>query len=161
DRRAYRVRGVRATARPHAHRAGGGLPARGDQPQPRCRGAAAPARLHPRLSAARPCARARCPRRRRTGRHPPGGRSRRRDRPAPRGRPVTGRRAVGAALLVVSTTTMSGCDWKGLNSLPLPGTAGGGPDGYSVAVQLADVTTLDRNARVRVGDVTVGRIADI
>jgi phospholipid/cholesterol/gamma-HCH transport system substrate-binding protein len=74
---------------------------------------------------------------------------------------VTGRRAVGAALLVVSTTTMSGCDWKGPNSLPLPGTAGGGPDGYSVTVQLADVTTLDRNARVRVGDVTVGRIADI
>ena len=56
---------------------------------------------------------------------------------------------------------MSGCDWKGPNSLPLPGTAGGGPDGYSVTVQLADVTTLDRNARVRVGDVTVGRIADI
>lgn len=74
---------------------------------------------------------------------------------------MTGRRAVGAALLVVSTTTMSGCDWKGPNSLPLPGTAGGGPDGYSVTVQLADVTTLDRNARVRVGDVTVGRIADI
>ncbi|MEH6622765.1 MCE family protein [Dietzia maris] len=74
---------------------------------------------------------------------------------------MTGRRAVGAALLVVSTTTMSGCDWKGLNSLPLPGTAGGGPDGYSVTVQLADATTLDRNARVRVGDVTVGRIADI
>ena len=71
------------------------------------------------------------------------------------------RRAVATALVLVSTTTMTGCDWKGLNSLPLPGTAGGGPGGYSVTVQLADVTTLDRNARVRVGDVTVGRIADI
>src|SRR5690606_2861176 len=89
------------------------------------------------------------------------GASRRRDGPAHRGRPVTGRRAVTVALVVVSTTTMSGCDWTGLNSLPLPGTAGGGPDAYSVTVQLADVTTLDRNARVRVGDVTVGRIADI
>lgn len=69
------------------------------------------------------------------------------------------RRAVVA--VVLATTTMTGCDWKGLNSLPLPGTAGGGADGYSVTVQLADVTTLDRNARVRVGDVTVGRIADI
>lgn len=73
---------------------------------------------------------------------------------------MTGRRAA-LALVLIATTTTSACDWKGLNSLPLPGTTGGGPDGYSVTVQLADVTTLDRNSRVRVGDVTVGRIADI
>ena len=78
-----------------------------------------------------------------------------------RGRPVSRRHAAVVAVGLASTTTMTGCDWKGLNSLPLPGTAGGGSDGYSVTVQLADVTTLDRNARVRVGDVTVGRIADI
>lgn len=74
-------------------------------------------------------------------------------------RRVSARRAA-LAVMVVATTT-SACDWQGLNSLPLPGTAGGGPDGYTVTVQLSDVTTLDRNSRVRVGDVTVGRIADI
>lgn len=74
---------------------------------------------------------------------------------------VNVRRAALVALAVATTTMTSACEWKGLNSLPLPGTAGGGPGGYSVTVQLSDVTTLDRNSRVRVGDVTVGRIADI
>lgn len=73
-----------------------------------------------------------------------------------------GARAVRAGALAAATLlAIAGCDWKGLNSLPLPGTAGGGADGYTVVVQLADVTTLDRNSRVRVGDVTVGRVADI
>lgn len=72
------------------------------------------------------------------------------------------RRRTALVVTVAATTTMtSACDWQGLNSLPLPGTVGGGAGGYSVTVQLPDVTTLDRNSRVRVGDVTVGRIADI
>ena len=74
---------------------------------------------------------------------------------------MTGRRAALALVVVTTTTMTSACDWKGLNSLPLPGTTGGGPGGYTVTVQLSDVTTLDRNSRVRVGDVTVGRVADI
>jgi phospholipid/cholesterol/gamma-HCH transport system substrate-binding protein len=70
-------------------------------------------------------------------------------------------RARLAGLVLVAALPLSGCGWTGLNSLPLPGTAGGGPGGYTVTVQLADVTTLDRNSRVRVGDVTVGRVAGI
>jgi phospholipid/cholesterol/gamma-HCH transport system substrate-binding protein len=55
----------------------------------------------------------------------------------------------------------SGCGWRGLNSLALPGTKGGGPGSYTVKAQLPDVGTLERNSRVRVGDVTVGNVTDI
>ena len=55
----------------------------------------------------------------------------------------------------------SGCGWRGLNSLPLPGTAGGGPGSFTVRVQLPDVTNLQENSRVRVGDVTVGNVMRI
>lgn len=74
---------------------------------------------------------------------------------------MTRRRGRAVALAVLTAAPLTGCGWTGLNSLPLPGTAGGGQGSYSVTVQLADVTTLDRNSRVRVGDVTVGRVADI
>lgn len=77
------------------------------------------------------------------------------------GRERARRGARAAVLAVAGAVALAGCEWNGLNSLPLPGTAGGGPGGYTVTVELADVTTLDRNSRVRVGDVTVGRIADI
>lgn len=64
-------------------------------------------------------------------------------------------------LAAVLVALMSGCGWRGLNSLPLPGTAGGGPGSYFVDVQLPDVTTLQQNSRVRVGDVTVGNVNKI
>jgi phospholipid/cholesterol/gamma-HCH transport system substrate-binding protein len=71
-----------------------------------------------------------------------------------------GPRAV-MVLAAVGLALLSGCQWRGLNSLPLPGTAGGGPGSYSVQVQLPDVTTLQQNSRVRVGDVTVGNVTKI
>lgn len=55
----------------------------------------------------------------------------------------------------------AGCEWRGLNSLPLPGTHGRGDDAFAVTIEMPDVTTLERNSRVRVGDVTVGRVADL
>lgn len=63
-----------------------------------------------------------------------------------------------AALLLVAAT---GCGWRGLNSLPLPGTAGRGPGNYTIQAQLPDVTNLQENSRVRVGDVTVGNVTRI
>ncbi|HKP42196.1 MCE family protein [Mycobacterium sp.] len=57
--------------------------------------------------------------------------------------------------------TISGCGWKGLNSLPMPGTEGDGPGAFTVQVQLPDVTTVQQNSRVRVGDVTVGTVTKI
>ena len=71
------------------------------------------------------------------------------------------KRRVAAAAAVVLIAALSGCEWRGLNSLPLPGTAGGGAGSYSVTAQLPDVTNIQPNSRVRVGDVTVGNIVKI
>lgn len=66
---------------------------------------------------------------------------------------------IAAAMLVM--TMLSGCGWRGLNSLPMPGTAGRGPGSYTVYAQLPDVNNLQPNSRVRVGDVTVGTVTRI
>lgn len=71
------------------------------------------------------------------------------------------RRVAALACATLLLALSSGCGWRGLNSLPLPGTAGGGPGSYSVQVQLPDVTTLQQNSRVRVDDVTVGNVTKI
>lgn len=75
-------------------------------------------------------------------------------------RAVWSRGAV-TVLAAVILACVSGCGWRNLNSLPLPGTAGGGPGSYTIQVQLPDVTTLQQNSRVRVGDVTVGNVTKI
>jgi len=66
------------------------------------------------------------------------------------------------AMSAVLVTGLSGCaDWRGANSLPLPGTEGGGEGAFTVQVQLPDVDNIERNSRVRVGDVTVGKVEKI
>jgi phospholipid/cholesterol/gamma-HCH transport system substrate-binding protein len=67
----------------------------------------------------------------------------------------------GLLLVLLAATTLSGCGWRGLNSLPLPGTAGSGPGSFEVKAQLPDVTNIQQNSRVRVGDVTVGNVIKI
>jgi phospholipid/cholesterol/gamma-HCH transport system substrate-binding protein len=63
------------------------------------------------------------------------------------------------ALLVMG---LSGCaEWQGANSLPLPGTEGTGPGAYTIQAQLPDVDNIERNSRVRVGDVNVGKVTKI
>ena len=73
------------------------------------------------------------------------------------------RRAFTAsALAVLSVAAVSACSsWRGVNSLPLPGTQGNGPGAYTIEAQLPDVANIERNSRVRVGDVTVGNVSDI
>lgn len=70
-------------------------------------------------------------------------------------------RRVGLAMVALSCLVADACSWRGANSLPLPGTRGRGPGAYTVEVQLPDAINIQRNARVRVGDVTVGNITDI
>ena len=70
-------------------------------------------------------------------------------------------RAMAALLAVVAVTTLSGCGFRGLNSISLPGTKGGGPGAYTIRAQMPDVQNLQRNSRVRVNDVTVGNVTDI
>lgn len=57
---------------------------------------------------------------------------------------------------------LTGCsDWRGLNSLPMPGTAGGGPGAFTIRAELPDVNNVQENSRVRVGDVNVGTVTKI
>ncbi len=67
-----------------------------------------------------------------------------------------------AILIMIVVLGISGCgDWRGLNSLPLPGTQGTGPGSFIVQAQMPDVNNLQQNSRVRVADVSVGTVTDI
>ncbi|MCF8571251.1 MCE family protein [Gordonia sp. HY002] len=77
---------------------------------------------------------------------------------------MTGRlgRATSVVLLIVATlVALSGCSWRGLNSLPLPGTHGRGDGAWTVQIEMPDVTTIDRNSEVLVDDIAVGRVSDL
>jgi len=69
-------------------------------------------------------------------------------------------RGTMAALALVAAV-LSGCEWRGLNSLTMPGTEGSGAGSFQVQAQLPDVSTLQENSRVRVGDVNVGTVSKI
>ncbi|MGE2723239.1 MCE family protein [Mycolicibacterium pulveris] len=72
------------------------------------------------------------------------------------------RAKVVATLAAAVGVAVAGCaDWQGANSLPLPGTEGRGAGAYTVQAQLPDVDNIERNSRVRVGDVTVGNVTKI
>jgi phospholipid/cholesterol/gamma-HCH transport system substrate-binding protein len=70
-------------------------------------------------------------------------------------------RALRAVLAVLALAALSGCEFRGVNSITLPGTKGGGPGSYTVQAQMPDVQNLQQNSRVRVNDVTVGNVAKI
>ena len=71
------------------------------------------------------------------------------------------RRAAVGLLTALALTGLAGCGWRGLNSMPLPGTAGHGPGSFTIQAQLPDVGSLEQNSRVQVGDVTVGNVTKI
>ncbi|WP_405133700.1 MCE family protein [Nocardia sp. NBC_01388] len=71
------------------------------------------------------------------------------------------RRAAGLAIGIAVALSATGCEWDGLNSLPMPGTQGTGDGSWQVKIQMPNVTTLTRNSPVRVNDVTVGSVTDI
>src|SRR6201998_3690389 len=63
--------------------------------------------------------------------------------------------------LTAGSALLAGCQFNGLNSLVMPGTAGHGGGAYSVTVEMPDVATLPQNSPVMVGDVTVGSVSGI
>ncbi|HZU49425.1 MAG TPA: MCE family protein [Mycobacterium sp.] len=63
--------------------------------------------------------------------------------------------------LVTGSVVLAGCQFTGLNSISLPGTAGHGAGSYKITVELADVATLPQNSPVMVDDVTVGSVSGI
>jgi len=67
-----------------------------------------------------------------------------------------------AAGMLILTLALAGCsDWRGLNSVPLPGVQGVGPGAFTIQAQMPDVDNIETNSRVRVGDVNVGTVKRI
>ncbi|MGE0217086.1 MAG: MCE family protein [Mycolicibacterium sp.] len=56
------------------------------------------------------------------------------------------------------TLSLSGCAFQGVNSLPLPGAVGRGPDAVTYHVQVPNVATLESNSPVMIDDVVVGSV---
>lgn len=71
------------------------------------------------------------------------------------------RRLTSAALAVSCTLGLVGCEWRGLNSLPMPGTQGRGSGSFVVQAQLPDVGYIQQNSRIRVADANVGTVVKI
>ena len=71
------------------------------------------------------------------------------------------RGALASVLVVMSLSALTGCEWRGLNSLSLPGTEGSGDGSYTIQAQLPDVVVIQQNTRVRVADVNVGNVTKI
>lgn len=74
------------------------------------------------------------------------------------------RRAAALAALTIAALVgalLTGCQWRGLNSIAMPGTEGNGPGSIIVQAQLPNVNNLQPNSRVRVGDVNVGTVTKI
>jgi phospholipid/cholesterol/gamma-HCH transport system substrate-binding protein len=68
-------------------------------------------------------------------------------------------RRTTAWLALAGSVLLSGCQFKGASTIPLPGGAGGG--GYHVTVEFSDVLDLVPQSAVKVNDVTVGRVTSI
>ena len=66
----------------------------------------------------------------------------------------------GAALTLASVLLLTGCQFKGAASLPLPGGAAA-KNFYRVTVEFPDVLDLVPQSAVKVNDVTVGRVESI
>jgi len=65
------------------------------------------------------------------------------------------------SVLAAGSALLAGCQFSGLNSLAMPGTAGHGRGAYSITAEMPDVATLPQNSPVMVDDVTVGSVAGI
>jgi phospholipid/cholesterol/gamma-HCH transport system substrate-binding protein len=64
--------------------------------------------------------------------------------------------AIGSLTLVVSA-----CQFNGLNSINMPGTAGHGDGSFTISVELPDIASLPQNSPVMVDDVTVGSVSGV
>jgi phospholipid/cholesterol/gamma-HCH transport system substrate-binding protein len=75
---------------------------------------------------------------------------------------MRGRRQLRAAALAVAVVAaLSGCGFRGIYSLPLPGAVGTGSHTYTVNVQFADVLDLVPYSAVKVNGATMGHVKSI
>ncbi|MFW0787015.1 MCE family protein [Gordonia sp. CPCC 206044] len=70
----------------------------------------------------------------------------------------TGRVIRTAVAMCAVAALGAGCQWDGVNSLPLPGTVGAADRDYHITVEIADVGTLSENSPVFINDVVVGSV---
>lgn len=70
-------------------------------------------------------------------------------------------RAARFGLLLAALVLLAGCEFRGLNSLELPGAQGLGDEPFTVTVEVPDAASLVNNSEVKVGDATVGAVTDI
>jgi phospholipid/cholesterol/gamma-HCH transport system substrate-binding protein len=70
------------------------------------------------------------------------------------------RRSWAVVAVVIITSGASGCGFRGLNSLPLPGTEGR-RDASVFHIEIANVGMLESNSPVLVDDVVVGTVGDM
>lgn len=75
------------------------------------------------------------------------------------------RRSGVLLLIALAVAAVSGCgalrDFRGANSLPLPGRVGVGPGSYTIRAQMPDVQNLKENSRVEFNDVLIGNVAKV
>jgi phospholipid/cholesterol/gamma-HCH transport system substrate-binding protein len=70
-------------------------------------------------------------------------------------------RKVLVAAAIVAATSLSGCSFGGIYSLPLPGAVANRGDTYTVKVQFRDALDLVPYSSVKVNDAVVGHVHDI
>jgi phospholipid/cholesterol/gamma-HCH transport system substrate-binding protein len=68
---------------------------------------------------------------------------------------------IAGVLVTASSLVLSGCAFKGIYDLPLPGGAELGDHPYTLKVEFRDVTDLTPQAGVKVNEVPVGRVEEI
>ncbi|RZL78677.1 MAG: MCE family protein [Rhodococcus sp. (in: high G+C Gram-positive bacteria)] len=70
------------------------------------------------------------------------------------------RRISACTALTLTAASLTGCGFKGVNSIVLPGE-GTGEDSYTVSLQFDSVANLVPNSEVKLNDVTVGTVKSI
>ncbi|MEV5710978.1 MCE family protein [Actinoallomurus sp. NPDC052274] len=76
-------------------------------------------------------------------------------------RPARGRAARIVAAALTLTAAVSGCTFRGVSNMPLPGGIDTGSDPYDVKIVFSNVLDLVPQSQCRVNDVPVGRITRI
>ena len=67
----------------------------------------------------------------------------------------------GVVVLVLAVLLVSGCQFRGMEDLPLPGSPDVGDDSYAVTAEFTDVLSLAEDSTVKLDGVTVGRVESI
>ncbi|OPX10215.1 MCE family protein [Mycobacterium sp. AT1] len=74
---------------------------------------------------------------------------------------ISSRMVRTSSAVAASALLATGCQFSGVNSLDMPGTAGHGSGSFVVTVELPSVSSLPQNSPVKVDDVTVGSVSGV